>query len=85
MKFKSLPKNTLILNGHKIHSIDDLFQYITQRLSLENTMTTIEQLQEYKKQYQINHIKIRHADTFLQHESLQKKKDLLLYIQNDTV
>jgi len=80
MKFKPLPKNTLILNGHKIHSKEDLFMYITKRLSLENTMTTIDQLQDQKKQYQIEHIKIRHEDTFLKDELPQEKYYLLSHL-----
>lgn len=81
MKFIPLPNNILILNGHKIYQQQELFDYISKRLSLNSPMTTIEQLQDYKKQYQINHIKIRHTDTFLKDESLQKRADLLVYIQ----
>ena len=60
-----LPNNRLILNGHKLHSVNDLFTYVSKRLKISETIDSLDQLIATLSNYETLQIAIRHSDTFL--------------------
>jgi hypothetical protein len=65
MNLPQLPNNRLILNGHRLHSVNDLFAYVSRRLKRSEIIDTIDQLIEILSNYKPLQIAIRHGDTFL--------------------
>jgi len=73
MDLPQLPNNRLILNGHKLHTQQDLLDYISQRLKVSPSIQSLDQLIKVLKEYKDLQIAVRHGDTFLQNEKLAEK------------
>jgi hypothetical protein len=73
MNLPQLPNNRLILNGHKLHTQQDLLDYVSKRLQVSPNIQSLEQLVNVLKAYKELQIAVRHGDTFLQNETLASK------------
>ncbi|USN56825.1 MAG: hypothetical protein H6766_07645 [Candidatus Peribacteria bacterium] len=67
-----LPRGRLILNGHRIHTIDQLETYMTRRLGSKASLS-LHDIDTIITDYHIQEITIRHADTFLLDEPQKEK------------
>lgn len=85
MNLPQLPNNRLILNGHRLHSVNDLFAYVSRRLKRSEIIDTIDQLIEILSNYKPLQIAIRHGDTFLWSESEKKKTEIIKALEQHRV
>ena len=60
-----LPNNRLILNGHKLHTEQDLLDYVSKRLKQKDPIVSLDMLVKILSMYEGLQIAIRHSDTFL--------------------
>ena len=81
MNLPQLPNNRLILNGHKLHSVNALFAYVSKRLKILETIHSIDQLIEILSTYEMLQIAIRHSDTFLWSESVAKRTAIITTLE----
>jgi len=72
-----LPNDRLILNGHKLHTVNDLFAYVSKRLKISESIHSIDQLIAILSNYETLQIAIRHSDTFLWSESEKKRTEII--------
>lgn len=76
-----LPNNRLILNGHKLHSCEAMFAYITKRLKLAAAVSDFAWLTQVLKQYNNLTIAVQHADTFLQDETATSRNQIIKQLE----
>lgn len=70
-----LPNNKLILNWHRIFNMNQLFEFFSKKFKSEvNSAPDIENILKY---YENLNIAIRHADTFLKNEILDKREEII--------
>ena len=60
-----LPNNRLILNGHKLHTQQDMLVYVSKRLKQKDPVVSLAMLVKILSSYKELQIAIRHSDTFL--------------------
>lgn len=70
-----LPNDRLILNGHRIFNLNQLFETISKRLKTE--ITDKNSIFQVLKHYHNLKIAIWHGDTFLQEENEETQQDIL--------
>ena len=71
----TLPNNKLILNGHRIFNMNQLFQFFSRKF--ESEVTSESEIEKILSNYVNLNIAIRHSDTFLKEES-QHKHDWII-------
>lgn len=71
----SLPNNRLILNGHRIFSLNQLFDYCSKRLKSE--ITDEKSFFQVLNRYRNLKIAVWHGDTFLQEENAEAQGQIL--------
>ena len=70
-----IPNNKLILNWHRILDMNQLFEFFSKKFKSEtNSEFDIENI---LKNYENLNIAVRHADTFLRDESLNKRNEII--------
>lgn len=70
-----IPNNKLILNWHRILDMNQLFEFFSKKFKSEiNSEFDIENI---LKNYENLNIAVRHADTFLKEESLDKRDEII--------
>ena len=70
-----IPNNKLILNWHRILDMNQLFEFFSKKFKSEiNSEFDIETI---LKNYENLNIAIRHSDTFLKEESLDKRDEII--------
>ena len=70
-----LPNNKLILNWHRIFNMNQLFEFFSKKFKSEvDSEPDIENILE---DYENLNIAVRHADTFLKDEILQKHDEII--------
>lgn len=74
---RSLPNNQLILNGHKIRSIIDLYAYIQKRTGSDKEIKKLQDIKTILDIYDDPKIAIRHSDTFLSDEENNTKRQVI--------
>ncbi|MEI6426010.1 MAG: hypothetical protein WCO66_01520 [Candidatus Absconditabacteria bacterium] len=65
MNLPPLPNNRLILNGHKLHTEQDMLAYISKRLKQKQIIVSLDMLVQILSNYDELQIAIWHSDTFL--------------------
>jgi hypothetical protein len=80
MQYPPLPSNRLILNGNKLHNVEQLLSYITHRLKLTQTIVDQQAISQHLAHYPSLTIAIRHSSHFLQDESASIKKDMIDFL-----
>ena len=70
-----LPNNKLILNWHRIFNMNQLFGFFTKKFKSE--VKSESDIEEILKGYENLNIAIRHADTFLKDETLDKHNEII--------
>lgn len=65
MNLPPLPNNRLILNGHKLHTQQDMLAYVSKRLKQKNPIVSLDMLVKILSAYDQLQIAIWHSDTFL--------------------
>ena len=74
-KMIQLTNNKLILNWHRIFNMNQLFEFFSKKFKSEiNSEFDIETI---LKNYENLNIAIRHSDTFLKEESLDKRDEII--------
>ena len=71
----SLSNNKLILNWHRIFNMDQLFEFFSKKFKSE--VKSESDIEEILKGYENLNIAIRHADTFLKDETLDKHDEII--------
>ena len=77
MNLPPLPNNRLILNGHKLHTKQDMLAYVSKRLKQKDPIVSIDMLVHILSTYKELQIAIRHSDTFLWSESEKKRTEII--------
>ncbi len=80
MQYPSLPSNRLILNGNKLHTMEQLLAYITHRLKLPHIIVDQQEIGQHLARYPNLTIAIRHSSHFLQDESSKTKQDIINFL-----
>ena len=70
-----LPNNKLILNWHRIFNMNQLFEFFSKKFKSE--IKSEPDIENILKDYENLNIAIRHADTFLRDEILQKHDEII--------
>ena len=70
-----LPNNKLILNWHRIFNMNQLFGFFTKKFKSE--VKSESDIEEILKGYENLNIAIRHSDTFLKDETLDKHNEII--------
>lgn len=65
MNLPQLPNNRLILNGHKLHTEQDMLAYVSKRLKQKEVIVSLDMLVKILSSYKELQIAIWHSDTFL--------------------
>ena len=60
-----LPNNRLILNGHKLHTEQDMLAYVSKRLKQKDPIVSLDMFVQILSNYDQLQIAIWHSDTFL--------------------
>ena len=81
MNLPQLPNNRLILNGHKLHTEQDMLAYVSKRLKQKTPIISLDMLVQILSSYDELQIAIRHSDTFLWSESEKKKNEIIKTLQ----
>ena len=72
---ENLPNNKLILNGHRIFNVNQLFQFFSKKFGLETKSKS--DIEKILTNYENLNIAIRHSDTFLQNEAKDKHDEII--------
>ncbi len=70
-----LPSNKLILNWHRIFNMNQLFGFFSKKFKSE--VKSESDIEEILKGYENLNIAIRHSDTFLKDETLDKHDEII--------
>ena len=71
----TLPNNKLILNWHRIFSMNQFFEFFSKKFKREvNSESDIEKI---LKNYENLNIAVRHADSFLKNERQNKHDEII--------
>jgi len=70
-----LPNNKLILNWHRIFNMNQLFEFFLKKFKSE--VKSESDIENILKNYENLNIAVRHADTFLKDETLDKHDEII--------
>jgi len=70
-----LPSNKLILNWHRIFNMNQFFEFFLKKFKSE--VKSESDIEEILKGYENLNIAIRHSDTFLKDETLDKHDEII--------
>ena len=70
-----LPNNKLILNWHRILDMNQLFEFFSKKFKSE--IKSESDIENISKDYENLNIAVRHADTFLKDENLDKHDEII--------
>lgn len=75
--YPPLSSNRLILNGNKLHTLEQLLAYITHRLKLTQAIVDQHEISQHLAHYPELTIAIWHSTHFLQDESSKARQDII--------
>ncbi len=85
MNLPQLPNNRLILNGHKLHTEQDLLAYVSKRLKQKHPIVSLDMLVQILSSYDELQIAIRHSDTFLWSEKESSRTAIIKTLEKHRV
>ncbi len=81
MNLPQLPNNRLILNGHKLHTEQDMLAYVSKRLKQKDPIVSLDMLVQILSSYDELQIAIRHSDTFLWSEKESRRTAIIKILE----
>jgi len=70
-----LPNNKLILNWHRIFNMNQLFEFFSKKFKSE--VKSESNIENILKNYENLNIAVRHADTFLKDEPIDRLNEII--------
>lgn len=77
----ALPNNRLILNGHKLHTEQDMLAYVSKRLKQKEAIVSLDMFVQSLSSYDELQIAIWHSDTFLWSEKESRRAAVIEIFQ----
>jgi len=74
-KMIQLTNNKLILNWHRIFNMNQLFEFFSKKFKFE--VKSESEIENILKNYKSLNIAVRHADTFLRDEPIDKHDEII--------